>query len=268
MPTYLVVYVESVDKFLVLNVQKWVDDHYGRDILSVNQGTITVQLPCNSTLDKQALYLILRDNDLQSWEKALAIDKASIRLVHRDYDLIWHIGTAEQRRVTHGMKFIDWQSKTRGEMHITESSEDNAGSDRVIRNHWQFMLTVDDVGGVYPYLELFSFDDDEEGYWDCEAGDYVPLKLPNGDVVYGTNIMGEVIDYELGVRLNELGGRLFENVTFLMEAGLIEIDEDLSEFISIAPWQGAGSVGSNHVAARSGGGATSPMSETGVAPLA
>jgi len=42
MPTYLVVFVECEDEFLVTNIQKYVSDNWGKDILKLGQKTATV----------------------------------------------------------------------------------------------------------------------------------------------------------------------------------------------------------------------------------
>jgi hypothetical protein len=48
MSTFLVVYVESVDTFLVLNIQEYVSKKWGKSILSPVQKTTTVEVPKDS----------------------------------------------------------------------------------------------------------------------------------------------------------------------------------------------------------------------------
>lgn len=96
-PTYLVVYVGSVDKFLILNIQHYVAERWGRGVLLLDQKTATIQVPISSELDEQAFELILIKNDIQEWQKALGADgeNNSVQLCRRDYNLIWHLGSAK-----------------------------------------------------------------------------------------------------------------------------------------------------------------------------
>lgn len=126
-PTYLVVYVESVDLFLVLNIQDYVAQKWGKSIFTVKQKTMSVEVPTSSVLDKQAFELILRKSDIQEWMKAIETSEESARLCRRDYDLIWHVGTAKERGKEHRIEFWDWQSKTRGQFKIQERASDETG---------------------------------------------------------------------------------------------------------------------------------------------
>ncbi len=234
MPTYLVLYVESADEFLVLNISNYVRDKWGRDILTLNQSTATIDIPKESKLDYQAFRLILLENDLNEWKKALGSDNKNIGVCYRDYDLIWHIGTADERGVTHEMEFWDWLSKMRGELFIYEST----GSDRkTLRHHLQYRMDIDQLEEVYPYIEFFSLREAEEEVWDDD--EYAPIKvLENGDVINGVNAANEYVAYDIGMKLNMVGKEMFEWVKFLGEVNLIEITPGKEEFISIAPWHG------------------------------
>jgi len=222
MPTYLVVYVESVDTFLILNIQDYIGKKWGKDILKLSQETANVAVPTNSTLDEQAFRLILTANDVKEWQKVLdADDDRSVRLCRRDYNLIWQIGTAEERRVEHVILFWDWQSKTRSQFYIKERKLGE--KDWItLREHWQFMMNIGHLEDAYPYLELYSLDD-QESYEDDDEnedeeddflaalgfGDYVNsdefrYRLSNGEVVCGADRCGELIDYTNGVLINEM----------------------------------------------------------------
>lgn len=243
MPTYLALYVESADTFLVTNLQRYVEQRWGRGILTLNQDTATIEVPGESVLDDQAFHVILAKSDMQEWARALGDDMESTRLCRRDYDLIWHIGTASRRKVTHRFRIIAWQTKTRGEIHIEESTR-NPEEWLTLRNHWQYMLRATDVEEVYPYLKLYALEDDE--LWE-EERDYdlwgdennrsaTDLMLANGDIVRGKDVCGEFFEYVVGARLNHLGKRLLKSVRELERIGLIEINEGIDEWISIAPW--------------------------------
>jgi hypothetical protein len=177
----------------------------------------------------------LAASDVEAWAKALGDDHESTRLCRRDYDLIWHIGTRAERNVEHRVVIVDWQSKTRGEVRFEERAcaEKENNEWKTIRNHWQFLLSAGDVEGMYPYLELYSFDEDT---WRDED-EYVPhLELANGDEVPGEDYAGELFEYVVGARLNSLGEQLLDSVRKLAQMELLEINKDVTNFISIAPW--------------------------------
>lgn len=235
MPTYLVLYIESADQFLILNISEYVRERWGRDILTSDQGTATVKVPRDSKLDKQAFMLILEANDLEEWKKALGNNDDNIDVCYRDYDLIWHLSTAEERKVEHSLEFWDWQSKTRSQLYIYETSDEGK---EVLREHWHFMMNIHQLEDAYPYMELYS-KEEKDDWWDDEEDNEVPdIVLANGDVVSGVNASCEYFAYEFGVRLNEVGKEMFEWVKFLVEVNLIEITPGKSEFVSFAPWHG------------------------------
>lgn len=240
MPTYLVVYIQSVDTFLVLNIQQHIDARWGRSIMTLAAKETTVEVPRDSTLDEQAFYLILRESDVREWSKAIGQESRALRMCHRDFELIWHIGTALKREVKHRATIIDWQSKLRGEIHFEESPLIGEEDWRPLRNHWQSMLRATGAQGAYPYLEFYALDDDEDSWiWDDDEDSYVPdLTLANGDVIHGKDYAGEYFEYIVGVKLNRMGKRLMRSVENLLKIGLIEINEQMGEFISIAPWEG------------------------------
>lgn len=180
MPTYLVLFVESVDTFLILNLQEYVEQRWGRGVLNLKCDEAGVGVPRSSILDETAFQQILAESDVKEWARALGERTDQLRLCRRDYDLIWHIGTGKKRKVKHRLQIIDWQSKLRGEVHVEESPEETDDWHE-LRNHWQLMLGAPGVEGMYPYLELYSLDE-EDWLWDDEP--WVPdLKLANGGVV-------------------------------------------------------------------------------------
>jgi len=234
MPTYLAIYVEAADKFLILNVSEYVKNKWGRDILTLNQNTATVKVPTESELDKQAFRLILQENDIEEWKKALGNESEEVDVCYRDYDLIWHLGTAGERNVTHELEFWDWQSKTRSQLYIYEVGE---SSKEVLREHWQYMMNIHQLESSYPYIEFFLKDEPNDDWFYDEDDNEVPdIVLVNGDVISGVNAAYEYFAYECGIRLNEAGHELFEWVKFLSDIGLIEITPGKSEFVSFAPW--------------------------------
>lgn len=252
MPTYLALYVESIDKFFILNLQKYVEEKWGRNILTLNQKTVDVEVSAGSPLDDEAFALILRKSTVEEWTKAMSADESHVRLCERDYNVIWRIGTAANRKVEHRFEIFDWRSKTRGEVHIEERAVGGADDDwETVRDHWQFMLQATGVEDMYPYLKFtvdeenegYSGDDvdelDEDGYrnsWE-DDGEYRPsFKLKNGQVVLGEDCSGEYHLYDIVPELNGLGLSLFNLIQTLIDVKFIEIALDSGEFISVAPW--------------------------------
>lgn len=241
MPTYLAIYIECEDIFLVTNVTEYVARSWGKDILKLGQATATVSVSKESLLDEQAFRLILQSSDFEEWKKALGTEDQDARLCHRDYDLIWHFGTAKERNVEHRLVFWDWQSKTRGQLYIEERAIEPNSDWVVLREHWQYMMNIFHLADAYPYLEFFANQDrEEELSWDYDEDEYgVPsLTLPNGDMVSGEDAAGEYFYYEMGIRLNEVGEQMFEWVKDAEAIGLIEVTPGKSEMISVAPWHG------------------------------
>lgn len=233
-PTYLVVYVEAAGTFLVLNISRYIESTWGMGILKLDQRTATVTVPKDSVLDDQAFRLILQENDIEQWKKALETDNEQMGVCYRDYNLIWSMGTAGDRDVTHRLTFWDWQSKTRGQLYIKELN--NNGGELVLREHLQYLMNVFDLQDAYPYFEFYALE--EEDWWGDGELEAPPVTLPNRDTIYGFNAAGEYFEYEFGVRLNETGLEMFDWVRFLLDVGLVEIDDSAAEFISIAPWHG------------------------------
>jgi hypothetical protein len=237
MPTYLVTYIESKDLFLILNIQDYVAKRWGKDVLTLAEATATVTVPTDSVLDEQAFNLILVKSDIAEWRKAIEADEDSVWLCRRDYGVIWHLGTAQQRAVIHRVVFLDWQTKTRGQFYIQERSADGIGRWVDLREHWQFMMTVYGLARAYPYIEFVSneesatFQVSDEDESECPT-----LTLSNGDVVVGENCCNEYFRYVMGVRLNDLGLALYDSVAMLATIGLIEITPGRKEVISVAPW--------------------------------
>ena len=233
-PTYLVVYVECADTFLVLNVSEYVALTWGKAILRLDQKTATVRVPKDSILDDQAFRLIVQPHDIEEWKKALGTDNDQMGVCYRDYNLISTLGSADARGVTHSLEFWDWQSKTRGQLYVAEI--DGQGNRTVLREHLQYMMSIDDVADAYPYLEFYALEDND--FWDDDELEAPPLPLPNGDVVYGSDAAGEYFHYEFGIRLNDVGCETLEWTRFLSDVGLVEIRENAQESLSVAPWHG------------------------------
>ncbi|MCE0733648.1 DUF4365 domain-containing protein [Halomonas sp. G15] len=234
MPTYLALYVESLDRFFFCNIQAYVETQWGRGILYLDQQTAVVKVPSTSLLDEQAFRLLLQTNDVKEWEKALGTDQKYVGVCYRDYGLIWHLGTAGDRGVQHELEFWDWQSKTRSQVFIREIDDEHSV---VLREHWQYMMSISELESAYPYLE-FSQNDDDQSDW-CDDDEWQPTaELSDGTVLRGIDAASEYFAFEMRVELNDLGRQMFDWIVFLEHVGLIELGLCEEQFISVAPWHG------------------------------
>ena len=239
MPTHLALYVESADVFLVMNLQQYVTDRWGKGILTLDQKTATVRVPTRSTLDHQAFDLILTEGDLSEWRRVLDCEEDSLRLCRRDFGLIWRLGTATMRKVEHRVVFRDWQSKLRGEIDFQEREVESGEEWSQMRGHLQYRMNILDLETSYPYMEFIPIDDCPEDEWwdeDEETFSNPYFFLSNGRKIYGVDAGGEYFEYRIALTLNSLGRELFESVRLLASLGLGEGRLDEPELISIAPW--------------------------------
>ena len=245
MSTHLVIYIQSVDTFLVLNIQKYVSDKWGNKIIALDQKTATVNIPTDSILDERAFELLLRLGEISEWVKILGVDKRdeeNVHLCQRDYEVIFNIGTAKDRGVEYKLGFRKWFSKLRGEVYIEEKT---IGQSEWInlREHFQHMMSIDDLEDTYPYLEFIPEEDnasiDSEFYANLseDAKDLVyDYTFKNGNTVYGKECGGIFVDYHIMITLNNLGEQMFEWVNILLSAKLLALGPNKRRFLSVAPW--------------------------------
>ena len=62
--TYLVLYIQAVDQFLIFDLQDYATKQWGASILTLDQKTVAVSVPVDSLLDRQAFQLILARSDI------------------------------------------------------------------------------------------------------------------------------------------------------------------------------------------------------------
>lgn len=243
-PTHLVVYVEAVDQFLVLNLQAYIEAKWGRKILTLEQKTATVEVSKSSTLDKQAFALLLRQANCALWMKALDIDYDTAKLLDRHWRLILRFGSGNERGVEFSAEWIDWISKARDEIRFFERPVGSKGDWEKLYEHWEYMGF--DPQADYPYLAFSAGEDNEEpelvmnewGEWHYES-DSRFYELANGETIFGPEALGEFYSFDFAVELNEYGQKLLGMVNQLAAMGLTEANEEgKTQFISVAPWHG------------------------------
>lgn len=233
-PTYIVLYLECVDQFYVLNIQKYIEDKWGPSIAHVNTKTATIQINLSSILDDQAFRLILRKGQVDSWRKLFNLTNDEVHQCQRDFELIYQLGTAASRSVQIQLHFIDWISKTRSELYFKEYAVDHDTDPVELRSHWQYMMSMGDLEDAYPYLDFEPLSEDgEEDYWDDSGIRHIEFER-SGCTIIGEECGGEYEIFELAVSLNELGKKLYGIVSELIGSKMIEIAN--SSNISVAPW--------------------------------
>lgn len=235
-PTFVCLYLECIDQFLIINIKRYVTEKWGPRILKDKRKTCNVPIPTKSVLDDQAISLILREGDVNAWVGAFKVESSEAQLCARDFSVIWALGTAADRSVEHRMIYLDWQSKTRGQILIQERTVDNKEW-ITIRQHLEYMMPSGNLESAYPYLLLDRSNETTDPEQDFPDSGFAPdLVLRNGASVSGLNCGDEYFHYELHVALNELGQVLFSLVSELKEMGLIEIRKKGCELVSVAPW--------------------------------
>lgn len=245
-PTYLVVYLEAVDQFLVVDIQAIVQRRWGRKILSLAQETATVDVPTSSVLDDAAFQLILARSDVEWLTRFCGATHEQARLAIRDCDLIVAIAEAEKRNAKIELRFTDWISKTRSEVTLVEIGP--SGEELPLQFRWLFMLSIEHLESHLPWISftqagrhIYDWLDDEaaeeEDYepWDDE--DLTSAILPSGRLLYGEEAAGELVEYRMYVKLNEFGRTILEWLTDMKDAGQLVVDPSAGEWVSVAPWE-------------------------------
>ena len=236
-PTYLVLYIESVNRFFVLNIQKYIRENFGDGILNIDQKTLTVHVRKDSELDSQAFYLIKQQRSIEAWKGRIAEGNDFAHVFFRDAELIRRIDTAENRNVSIKLLLRKYGSKTRSEAYFIEASDEDNDEQETIRSHWQYMMP-EDLSIPFPYLEFNPDNDDDEFYWDeDEDYEWPPLELPNGKFVYPDGVF-EIVEYKMIVSLNEIGKAWAQTLSVMEDAGFIELDALGVSAVSVAPWHG------------------------------
>lgn len=237
-PTYLALYIEALDKFFVLNIQKYIADNYGDDILTLDQKTLTIYVSKKSELDAQAFYLIKQRRSVEAWRDRIAEGEKYAEIFFRDAAMIRRLSTAVDRNVTINFILRKYGSKLRSEAYFVEEVGDSDKEPEVIHVHWQYMMP-EDLSRSFPYLEFNPFGEEDElenAWWDFdENGDWPPLELPNGKEVLPDGVF-EIVEYKMSVTLNDIGQAWEQTLCVMETAGFIELNVSGASAVSVAPW--------------------------------
>jgi hypothetical protein len=262
-PTYLVVYVESADQFLVFNIKEWVAAEHGEAILTATQRSFTVSIDKKNVLDDQTFRIMLRKNLVSVVRQRLGSgDDVEARRFLAASEVVKWLDDCRQAGVATRLVVRTWISKTRTEVLFLSKAATAADWD-IVREHWQYLMgplieafpyialsggrqarieehvTYDEYDGeVYPEAHTTTtwLDDevaDEMDYEDIDGEGWMAL---GGDLyAYGDVAGGEYVEHEFDISLNELGESWLATLKVMEDAEVIVVGK-AEGFISVAPW--------------------------------
>ncbi len=264
-PTYLAVYIESVNCFLAIDIKDWTRRNYGEAILTHSQKTITAKVHKRNVLDGHFFRLALNRNLVPALRNLLAQDDdKEIARFLRDSILVKWLASCARLGAEARMTVIRWITKMRTEV-CFESRVDEEDW-KQIREHWQFAMG--EIADNFPFLTLkpkrkavqqerielidtgddeerecvstvISFveeeEDDEDGWAYDEMDHECLLAIGNDEYSYGGMAGGEYVVHEIGINLNEIGERWAATLQVLEEAEIISVDMS-PHWIDVAPW--------------------------------
>ena len=238
-PTYLVLYIEAIDEFFILNIQEYIREKYADEILTIKQETLTVYIKKDSILDAQSFHLIKARCSLSIWRSRIAEGEKWAPVFFRDAEVIRRLSTAKQRNVHMYFVLRKHGAKMRSEAYFIEKPSKERGMPEIVREHWEYMMS-DNLSLAFPYIEFDTLDEHEgnDDLFLVDNGDdyaWPPLDLPNGKQVAPQGVF-ELVEYTMSVTLNDIGKAWAQTLDVMENAGFIELDEFGTSIVSVAPW--------------------------------
>ena len=265
-PTYLVVYVESVDQFLVINIKDWVSEQLGEKILTTAQQSYSVSIDKKNLLDDHAFRVMLGKNLVSVARQRLgATDDAEARRFLAASEVVKWMDACRQKNASTRIAVKIWITKTRTEVvFLTQAAGDDEWTP--VRIHWQFMMRP--LAEAFPFLSFTGgrqarFEEFEErvtydGYdgetyaethhamiWldlnDADEMEYQEIDNEGwlalgGDIyAYGDVAGGEWVEHAFDISLNDLGESWLATLKVLEAAEILVVGE-VEGWVSIAPW--------------------------------
>lgn len=225
-PAHLLLWVESVDEFLVLDLQRYVRQRWGARILTLRSPSAAVAVPASDFLDEAAFHAMAGRCGLDAWRSALST-RAGDNLYHRlnDLEIVYAVGAARSQGADFRMVFVDWQQKPQGQVVLQQRAP---GSLRwvTLRESWKHAISIDDLEDRYPYLEPRPPErNDVTEEWSFAGDRYgvVEHTFSGGQRVIGEGAADQYIEYRIPVRLNAQGRALHEWLEILGRTGVLEI---------------------------------------------
>jgi hypothetical protein len=238
-PTYLAVYIEAADSFLVINVSRWIEEEFGENILVDDAKTKTIHLNKGWLLDDDAFSAIRNTASLELIEKRLHVDTPQADLFLRDAQIIRSIATAPKRGVEQRLCYIKWISKMRSEVYFEERHRNSTEWEQ-IRSHWQYAMG--DLAAAFLYLSFEAFDEemDWENLYDPDEIDGEDIHLIGDRRFVGVGgWTGEYSKVILRPALNSIGESWARMLEILESADLLVVDDQVM-WVSVAPFHDRG----------------------------
>lgn len=239
MPTYLALYIESKDLFLVTNLKKYIQKNYGDKIFEIKTKTLSISVSSNSQLDEQAFNLILDEGKIEQWREFIDLESKEIHYCIRDFGLIYNLGDSNNNIKENILYLKDWISKTRTELEFCQLQENNTQC--TIWRHIEFMLLRNKIEFRFPYLDFFALpenfyeEEDTNFYFEGPENEEI-LHLNRGDTILGINHSNEFVIFKIGYRFNEIGLKIYNSVTKLNKMNFISKEMFDNNGIDMAPW--------------------------------
>ena len=236
-PTYLGLYIEAADEFLVMNVSRWIEQEFGEAIFQDSATTRTMRVPKASVLNKSAFDAIRITASVDLIRKRLTLDELGALLFLRDAQILKSVATSSERAVEQRLVWRRWISKMRSEVNFEERS-DEAAEWEEIRRHWEYAMGP--LEEAFPYLTFEAYDEemDWDNVWDPDEIDPEDIHEIGGKMFIGEGgSSGECSEIELRPGLNDLGHTWSKMLAILEQADLLIVD-DQTRWISVAPWHG------------------------------
>ncbi len=226
-PTYLVVYLESIDKFCILNIKQYLDETVGDGILKERAVSKTISFPVSGhALNEQAFHNILQAGDIEFWKQKYSESNLAATTIVRDLHVIKAVGTSKGRGKEQRITYKPWISKLRTEVKFEEREPGKEWTD--YHRHWH--LAMGDIESAFPYLKFSSYNSD-----DCDDDADHQLILASGEEIPGSNCSNEFDIFYLSATLNELGILWLERIEDLEKAGILEVDLDEHQWVTVLP---------------------------------
>lgn len=262
-PTYLALYVESADNFFAIDLQKWVIDHFGDEIMRLGQKTVRVKVDKKNKLDDEFFRIVLNRNLIPALRRSLdQEDDEGIGRFLRDSSIVQWLCDCREEELDARLTVVKWMSKMRTEAYFERRVP--GGEWEPFRIHWQYAMG--ELPLAFPYLTFIpemtavpvrysevieDFDGTPFEVWhqsfsvvDTATGDELDdeefeaeclLEIGKDEYSYGGMGGGERIEHRLAIELSEIGERWAASLKALVDAEVISVNVE-PHMISVAPW--------------------------------
>jgi len=222
---YLALELEALGKIVELDLKKYVQKRWGRQVLNLQRQHVAVDVSTSRYMNSDVLAEIV--NDPNSIDTITNIGTDFVSHCHQDYNLVWMIGSQKSRSVQHQLTLIKWLWQDRSEIYISEQGVGLHANTHRLREHSEPTTSVFDVENIYPYLSFTPTKLVSDSVVDLH-GNKQPdtiskadsYRFRNGKMAHSTNVGDQFLSYTMNVSLNSLGRDLFEKIELLNRLGV------------------------------------------------